>query len=265
MTKHHRTASISARALAFGLATGLALAPVTGRAAPTSPTPPAEVAAPEPAPEPAPPAEPTAPTAPTEPTAPELTQPEPPTEPTEPEPPTEPTDVTPPEPEPEPQPEPEPEPVVTTPPAPTVPHPVDSGPAVDLEKARRLRVGGLGTLIAGSGLALTGLAMTIGFTVSGKAKKKQQDSVEDSLALDECSMSESATCNAHRADFDDLQNKIDGANSGARIGGILVLAGAVGIVVGGVIHRRGVNMEQQSQARLRFSPTLGGAVLSGRF
>lgn len=266
MTMHHRTASFSARALAFGLATGLALVPVTGRAAPTA-APPPEVTAPETAPEPAPP--PAEPTEPTEPAAPtDVAQPEPPAEPAEP------TDVTQPEPEPEPQPEPEPEPQpepqpepepkVTTPPAPAVAHPVDDTP-VDLDKARRLRVGGLGTLIAGGGLALTGVALGIGFTVSGKAQKKKQDTVEDSLALDDCSMSDSSTCNAHRADFDSLQDKIDGANNAARIGGILVLAGAVGIVVGGVIHRRGVKMEEQSQARLRFSPTLGGAVLSGRF
>jgi hypothetical protein len=258
MTKHH-TASFSARALAFGLATGLALAPMTGRAAPTS-APPPEVTAPETAPEPAPPAEPVAPAEPAAPT--DVTQPEPPAEPTEP--PAEPTDVTP-EPEPEPQPEPEPEPEVTAPPAPVVAQPVDSGPAVDLDKARRLRVGGLGTLIVGSGLALTGVALGIGFTVSGKAKMRQQDKVEDSLALDDCAMSDSATCRGHQADYDSLQDKIEGANNTARIGGILVLAGAVAIVVGGVIHRRGIKMEEQSQARLRFSPTLGGAVLSGRF
>ena len=40
-------------------------------------------------------------------------------------------------------------------------HPVDDTP-VDLDKARRLRVGGLGTLIAGGGLALTGVALGIG-------------------------------------------------------------------------------------------------------
>lgn len=259
MSIHHRTASFSARALALGLATGLALAPVTGLAAPTA-APPPTVTAPEPAPEPAPP--PAEPAEPTEPAAPtDVAQPEPPAEPAEP------TEVTQPEPEPEPQPEPEPEPEpkVTAAPAPVVTQPVDDGPAVDLDKARRLRVGGLGTLIAGGGLALTGVALGIGFTVSGKAKMKKQDTVEDSLALDDCSMSDSSTCNAHRADFDSLKDEIDRANNAARVGGLLVLAGAVAIVVGGVIHRRGIRMEEQSQARLRLGPTLGGAVLSGRF
>jgi hypothetical protein len=37
-------------------------------------------------------------------------------------------------------------------------------------------------------------------------------------------------------------------------------------VVGGVVYRRGVRLEEDArQAKIRFSPTLGGAVISGRF
>ena len=56
MTMHHRISSVSARALAFGLAAGLAFLPTTGLAAPAPA--PTDVAAPEAPAEPAPPAEP---------------------------------------------------------------------------------------------------------------------------------------------------------------------------------------------------------------
>ena len=111
------------------------------------------------------------------------------------------------------------------------------------------------------------MALGIAFTVKGKAQQRQGKDVEDQLALGDCVTDESASCDSNRAKLADINDQIDAANAGARVGGILMLAGAVAIVAGGVVYRRGVKMDEKLQARrtIRMSPTLGGAVITGRF
>ncbi|MCX4241614.1 hypothetical protein OEB96_13390 [Paraliomyxa miuraensis] len=230
---HHRTSSFFARALTLGLTAGLVLLPTSGRAAPNAGATDEAAAA---TPEGEPPA-PAAATASTEAS---------------------------PQPEVQPQPEPQPKPVVS-PPRPA-PEDLSDGSLPDPTKARRLRVGGVYTLLAGSVVALAGVGLGIGFTIKGKRLDDDRRAIEDALFLDDCAMSDTSACRAYRADFADAQSKIDAANTSARVGGILVLAGAVVIIAGGVAHREGVRMEERlREARIRVAPSLGGAVISGRF
>ncbi|MCX4241618.1 hypothetical protein [Paraliomyxa miuraensis] len=239
---------MAGRLLSLGLAGGLALLPVPGWAAPEAGAEAEDAAA---VAEPAPEGEAPAPDAAAEPAEPEAeAQPEP-----EPEP----------EAQPEPKPEPKPKPVVTKPePAPDA---LDDGePLPDPAKARRLRRAGAGVMIAGGTLALSGLALSIAFTAIGTQKEEDARGIEEALALEDCAMSTSSTCETIRADLTATEDGIDSANRNGQIGGALLLTGAIAVVVGGVIFRKGVKMQERlNQAHIRVAPSLGGAVISGRF
>ena len=154
-----------------------------------------------------------------------------------------------------------PEPTITSP---------DPGPPTDAEpydpgRARALRRAGVYTMIGGGTVALTGLVLGIAFTVRGNSKEAEALGIEDQLTNDGCTNSTSSACANDQARLRDTSDAIQAANTGARVGGILLLTGAVAGIAGGVIYRVGVRKGEPPQARLRVSPTLGGAVLSGRF
>jgi hypothetical protein len=162
----------------------------------------------------------------------------------------------------EPEPELAPAPVVTS----TKPPLLIDNPVVGSEKARRLRLGGAYTMIAGGAIAATGLGLTIGFTIKGNKAESDRLSIEDARANRDCATSTSSECTALRADLDANSEDIKGANQLARVGGILLVAGAATAIVGGVVYRRGVRLDDNpQQARIRISPALAGAVVSGRF
>lgn len=224
-------------------------APVTSPApapAPTSP-PPAPTASP--APPPAPGAAPIEPWNPTP--DPSLQQP-----PTEPPPPVEPA------------PPPEPE-VAAPPPAPVGPPPPPMAP-VDTAKAKQMRAGGVGTMIAGGAISLVGFAMTLAYTVRGNRFEKDLVGAEDAYQIADCSRVESSECDGLTANRDEIRDGILNSDRMTAVSGGILAGGILVTAIGGIVYRVGVKrLTNADVARVRVTPTVGflsgGISLSGRF
>ncbi|MEZ4454609.1 MAG: hypothetical protein R3B09_34475 [Nannocystaceae bacterium] len=224
----------------------------------TSPTPsPAPTSTPTPAPTPTPEGAP--------PTGADGTPDEPPTEPIEaPEQPEPPATPEPPAPEPEPAPEATPAP---TPPAvgPTPP-PTPEPTVKDIEKAQKLRKGGIYTMATGGGVALIGLGMMVGYTIQGRRIGEDLLGIQENISRKDCAYKSSSECDALKASAADTQSRKDNANLTGQVSGAIFGAGLLVVALGGVAYRQGIKkMKRVDFARVRVTPTWGGAMITGRF
>jgi hypothetical protein len=123
-------------------------------------------------------------------------------------------------------------------------------------------------MAAGGALALTGIIMAIAMTVVGNKRDRSVRSLEDDIFADDCRlmMPPSNTCEDKLDTLAARKKSVDAADKVAQVGGILLAAGLLTTAVGGAVYALGVKRrETPSNARLRVRPTLGGAVISGRF
>jgi len=222
-------------------------APTEPAPAPPTTDPPPGAAEPAPAPADAAPAPPSEPA----PTAPPAAEPAPPTTPAEPPP----TAV-------------EPAPAVASPVVPTATPTTPTEPpvAAATDAGRRERVGGGAAMAVGGVFALTGLGVIIGFSVQYNNIEHDLRAAQDDVQTRNCalmsSLSLSEECSGFLGDLEDLEEKADRANEGARAGGILMLAGAVAATAGAIAYYYGRQRRaKQTTARVRVEPTLGGATL----
>ena len=171
----------------------------------------------------------------------------------------------------------EPPPVGTPPDAGTPPEstpPVAEGPApapepaakpVDPVKANKLRVAGMGTMIAGGVLSLAGFAMILGFSIRGNKFEEKLVTIEDKFSTEGCSGKGGKECNAIQAERTEIRNGILFSDYYTKLAGAGLAAGLLVTAIGGIIYRRGMKGLSNNVARVRVSPSWGGLSVSGRF
>lgn len=135
---------------------------------------------------------------------------------------------------PEPQPEAEAPVEGPAPPAPSVETVAE--PVVEPSKGPVLRKAGIGLLAAGGVLAVGGLSLTIAYTVRGDLREDLEDPV-----------------------FADIERM----NRISQMGGLVLVSGLAIVGIGGILFVKGKT--SRPVAQLRFTPSLGGLVVSGRF
>lgn len=154
------------------------------------------------------------------------------------------------------------------------PPPVAEGPApapepaatpVDPVKANKLRVAGMGTMIAGGVLSLAGFAMILGFSIRGNKFEEDLVTIEDKYSSEGCSGKGGKECNAIQAERTDIRNGILFSDYYTKLAGAGLAAGLLVTAIGGIIYRRGMKGLSNNVARVRVSPSWGGLSISGRF
>ena len=137
------------------------------------------------------------------------------------------------------------------------------------DPGRKLRVAGMGTMVGGGAVALTGVVLAAVFAIKGQEFKSKLANERELFDEDCTSAGQSNYCQS-------LQNRIDvfrddGNTSNTlsvALGVGLGAAGAVALVAGGLIFHEGNKRTKQWErglSNLRLAPTGRGLVLSGRF
>lgn len=153
----------------------------------------------------------------------------------------------------------------TSPPATEGPAPAPAPTPVDPVKANKLRVAGIGTMIAGGVLSLAGFAMIIGFSVRGNKFEEKLVTVEDKYSEEGCSGKGGKECDAILVERTDIRNGILFSDYYTKLAGAGLAAGLLVTAIGGIVYRRGMKGLSNNVARVRVSPSFGGLSISGRF
>ncbi len=161
------------------------------------------------------------------------------------------------------------------PPPPVVIQPKDGGGDDLREKmgpdpGRTLRLAGMGTMVGGGALTLTGVGLAAFFAIKGQEFSSKLRNSLDEQDREGCTSSSSDdNCVRIQGEIDTWRNNGNQANSlavavGVGLGG----AGAVALVAGGLVYNEGNKRTKQWErglSNLRLMPTRNGFVLSGRF
>ena len=138
------------------------------------------------------------------------------------------------------------------------------------DAGRKLRLAGMGTMIGGGAIALTGVALAAVYAIKGEEFKAE---LENSLGRQE-SMCTGSTppqpvCNEIQVEIATWRENGNKANTVAVAAGVgLGALGVVALVAGGLVFNEGNKRTKQWErglADLRVSPTRRGFVLTGRF
>ncbi|MCB9707078.1 MAG: hypothetical protein H6711_34875 [Myxococcales bacterium] len=170
-------------------------------------------------------------------------------------------------PAPEPEPEPEAAPLAPAP-APAAEGPIEQPPApmspAARAKAEDLRRAGKITIGAGGVLGAAGLIVMVGYTIQGHRLANDLILAQEEVQKNNCSRGENAErCGLLNAQVTGIEGRIESADSTTRMGGFLLLGGVAVAAVGGVLYGLGTKRLKRSEFVL--APSVGGAVLSGRF
>lgn len=138
------------------------------------------------------------------------------------------------------------------------------------DPGRTLRLAGMGTMIGGGAIALTGVAMAAFFGIKGQEfSSKLRNSLEEQESTGCDTNNTGDECDRIQGEIDTWRNNGNQANSltvalGVGLGG----AGVVALVAGGLVFNEGNKRTKQWErglSNLRVLPTPRGLVLSGRF
>ncbi len=136
--------------------------------------------------------------------------------------------------------------------------------AKDRAKGEKFRRIGKITMLSGGVIGLAGMGVALGFTARGNLHQKELIFVKEQLTAQNCSRDPGREyCTEIKDNVGAVEGKIDSDDKFARFGGIAMLTGIVVVGVGGVLYHLGTKRLKHSEFAI--APTLGGAVLSGRF
>lgn len=138
------------------------------------------------------------------------------------------------------------------------------------DAGRKLRLAGMGTMVAGGAIALTGVAVAAVYAIKGEEfSSKLANSLGQQRDTCDDAGQPQARCDEIQAEIDTWRDNGNKANTvsvaiGVGLGGV----GVVALVAGGLVFNEGNKRTKQWErglAHLRVSPTRRGFVLSGRF
>jgi len=113
-------------------------------------------------------------------------------------------------------------------------------------------------------IGLAGMGVALGFTARGNLHQKELIFAKEQLTAQNCSRDPGRQyCAGIAENVTNVEGKIDSDDKYARFGGIAMLTGILVVGAGGVLYHLGTKRLKHSEFVL--APTLGGAVLSGRF
>lgn len=134
----------------------------------------------------------------------------------------------------------------------------------ETDQRQPLRLAGLGVMAGGGLLAVSGVALVIGFTARERGLEKELDDANTAAFRAECGLNpDQAVCLSLLSDQRDAQDKLDKSNTGARVGGIIAGVGFAAVATGGILLH--IAKKRRAKEHVRIAPTWGGAVVSGRF
>lgn len=134
----------------------------------------------------------------------------------------------------------------------------------DRAKGEKFRKIGKFTMLSGGVIGLAGMGVALGFTARGNLHQKELIFAKEQLTAQGCSRTPGRQyCSEIVDNITNVEGKIDSDDKFARFGGIAMLTGILVIGGGGVLYHLGIKRLKHSEFVL--APTLGGAVLSGRF
>ena len=134
----------------------------------------------------------------------------------------------------------------------------------DRAKGEKLRKAGKFTMLSGGLIGVAGMGVALGFTARGNLHQKELIFAKEQLTAQNCSRDpDRQYCTEINDNVGTVRDKIDNDDKFARVGGIALLTGIVVVGIGGVLYHLGTKRLKHSEFVL--APTLGGAVLSGRF
>jgi tetratricopeptide (TPR) repeat protein len=145
--------------------------------------------------------------------------------------------------------------------------PADQGPSA---RDRKLRIAGAATMGAGGAMLVAGVIVGSVYVVYARGYREDVKSEKDQIDDPLCETSNPPPgCPASRvARLRFFRDKLDASNLGTALGyGLGAGLGLAAIVAGAVVFAKGSRRKRAatSAQRLQISPTLGGAVISGRF
>ncbi len=138
------------------------------------------------------------------------------------------------------------------------------------DPGRKLRLAGMGTMVGGGAIALTGVALAAFYGIKGQEfSSKLGNSLQEQEDRGCDNGEPGAECDRIQGEIDTWRSNGNSANTlsvamGLGLGGV----GVVGLVAGGLVFNEGNKRTKQWErglAELRISPTRHGLVLSGRF
>jgi len=139
------------------------------------------------------------------------------------------------------------------------------------DPGRTLRLAGMGTMIGGGALALTGVALAAGYAIKGQEFSSSLRNELEAQDREGCAGGETGetTCGRIQSRIDHFRDDGNRANTlavglGLGLGG----AGVVALVAGGLVYNEGNKRTKQWErglASLRVMPTRRGLIVSGRF